>query len=292
MAVAVIAFIVFMERAQRRLLIQYPKRQVGNRMFEGQSSHLPLKLNTSGVIPPIFAAAAADWPGTIDRDERWWQHLWHDPKEDRGGRTGLLFAVHATAGTDGTDDGYAVYRTRLSWGTGADSELSLEELVSGSVIAYTALWRFLLDVDLMPRLVAYRRPVDEPLRWMLAERRLVRTRIDEALWLRLVDVAAALAARRYSAEGSVVIEVVDAFCPWNAGTLELDVGPDGARCRPTSKAADLTATAADLAAVYLGGVSVATLARAGRILEQAAGAGARADELFRWSRAPWCDRLF
>src|SRR5215207_11341364 len=55
MAVAVIAFIVFMERAQRRLLIQYPKRQVGNKMFEGQSSHLPLKLNTSGVIPPIFA---------------------------------------------------------------------------------------------------------------------------------------------------------------------------------------------------------------------------------------------
>ena len=57
MAVAVIAFIVFMERAQRRLLIQYPKRQVGNRMFEGQSSHLPLKLNTSGVIPPIFASS-------------------------------------------------------------------------------------------------------------------------------------------------------------------------------------------------------------------------------------------
>ena len=53
MGVAVISFIVFMERAQRRLLIQYPKRQVGNRMFEGQSSHLPLKLNTSGVIPPI-----------------------------------------------------------------------------------------------------------------------------------------------------------------------------------------------------------------------------------------------
>jgi preprotein translocase subunit SecY len=57
MVVAVIAFIVFMERAQRRLLIQYPKRQVGNRMFEGQSSHLPLKLNTSGVIPPIFASS-------------------------------------------------------------------------------------------------------------------------------------------------------------------------------------------------------------------------------------------
>jgi preprotein translocase subunit SecY len=65
MAVAVIGFIVFMERAQRRLLIQYPKRQVGSRMFEGQSSHLPLKLNTSGVIPPIFASSLLLLPTTV-----------------------------------------------------------------------------------------------------------------------------------------------------------------------------------------------------------------------------------
>jgi len=64
-AVAVIAFIVFMERAQRRLLIQYPKRQIGNQMFEGQSSHLPLKLNTSGVIPPIFASSLLLVPTTV-----------------------------------------------------------------------------------------------------------------------------------------------------------------------------------------------------------------------------------
>jgi preprotein translocase subunit SecY len=65
MAVAVIAFIVFMERAQRRLLIQYPKRQVGNQMFEGQSQYLPLKLNTSGVIPPIFASSLLLLPTTV-----------------------------------------------------------------------------------------------------------------------------------------------------------------------------------------------------------------------------------
>ncbi len=64
-AVLVIAFIVFMERAQRRLLIQYPKRQIGNQMFEGQSSHLPLKLNTSGVIPPIFASSLLLVPTTV-----------------------------------------------------------------------------------------------------------------------------------------------------------------------------------------------------------------------------------
>jgi preprotein translocase subunit SecY len=64
-AAGVIAFIVFMERAQRRLLIQYPKRQIGNQMFEGQSSHLPLKLNTSGVIPPIFASSLLLVPTTV-----------------------------------------------------------------------------------------------------------------------------------------------------------------------------------------------------------------------------------
>ncbi len=64
MAVAVIMFIVFVERAQRRLLVQYPKRQVGNRMFGGESSHLPLKINTAGVIPPIFASALLLLPVT------------------------------------------------------------------------------------------------------------------------------------------------------------------------------------------------------------------------------------
>jgi preprotein translocase subunit SecY len=64
-AVIVIAFIVFMERAQRRLLVQYPKRQMGNKMFQGDSSHLPLKLNTAGVIPPIFASSLLLVPITI-----------------------------------------------------------------------------------------------------------------------------------------------------------------------------------------------------------------------------------
>jgi len=65
MAIGVVAFIVFMERAQRRLLVQYPKRQMGNRMFQGDSSHLPLKLNTAGVIPPIFASSLLLLPITV-----------------------------------------------------------------------------------------------------------------------------------------------------------------------------------------------------------------------------------
>jgi preprotein translocase subunit SecY len=65
MSVGVVAFIVFMERAQRRILVQYPKRQVGNKMFGGDASHLPLKINTSGVIPPIFASSLLLLPATV-----------------------------------------------------------------------------------------------------------------------------------------------------------------------------------------------------------------------------------
>jgi preprotein translocase subunit SecY len=69
-SVLVVAFIVFMERAQRRILVQYPKRQVGNRMFGGEASHLPLKINTSGVIPPIFASSLLLLPATISTFEQ------------------------------------------------------------------------------------------------------------------------------------------------------------------------------------------------------------------------------
>jgi predicted acetyltransferase len=241
------------------------------------------------VIPPIFEAAAASWPGMLARDEKWWKYIWHDPKDHRQGRSELLFAVHATGGVD---DGYAVYRTRLVWGTGEESEVSVEDLVTTSDAAYAGLWRYLLDIDLMPRLVAFRRPVDEPLRWMLGDRRAVRPRLDEGLWLRLVDVVPALEARRYPADGEVVLDLRDAFCPWNSGRHALAVVDGTGTCGPTSGPPDLALDVADLAAVYLGGVGLSTLARAGRVVENTPGAAARADTLFRGDRAPWCDRIF
>jgi preprotein translocase subunit SecY len=84
MVVVVIAFIVFMERAQRRLLVQYPKRQMGNKMMGGESSHLPLKLNTAGVIPPIFASSLLLLPMTIANFS--------------GGRAGVMTTVTALLG--------------------------------------------------------------------------------------------------------------------------------------------------------------------------------------------------
>lgn len=240
-------------------------------------------------IPPIYERATADWPGVLARGPEWWRNLWRDPKDDRAGRSALLFAVHASGGVD---DGFAVYRTRLSWRTETRSEVLVEDLVPASDAAYAGLWRYLLDIDLMPHLVADRRPVDEPLAWMLHDRRALRTRRSEALWLRLVDVPAALMARRYSGDGSIVLEVIDEFCPWNGGRYRLTCTAAGAACERSSDGAQLTLRVAELGSVYLGAVSLSTLARAGLVREDGPGAAAHADSLLRWHRRPWCDRIF
>lgn len=241
------------------------------------------------VIPMIFERATAGWPGTMPRGEAWWRYLWHDPKDDREGRSALLFAIHATAGRD---DAYAVYRTKFDWATDAPTEVYLADLASISDEGYAGTWRYLLDIDLGDIVMAARRPVDEPLTWMLADRAAIRGQVREGLWLRLVDVATALATRTYAEEGSVVLDIKDAFCPWNAGRYLLSSGLDGASCEPTSRAADLVLDAAELGATFLGGVRLSTLARAGRVQEESPGAVARADAVLRGNRAPWCDRVF
>ena len=111
----------------------------------------------------------------------------------------------------------------------------------------------------------------------------MRFRVGDSLWLRLVDVGAALAAR--SLEGEVVLELTDAFCPWNAARYTLD----GAK---TTEEADLRLDVSDLATVYLGGFTFAQLQRAGLVEDVTPGALARADAAFRSDRAPWCPEIF
>ena len=141
-------------------------------------------------------------------------------------------------------------------------------------------------MDLVTNIRAPRRAADEPLLWMLADpRRLEQSSID-ASWLRLVDVPAALSGRTYAAEGSLVLEVRDSFCEWNDGRLRLDGGPEGAECRSTDQEPDLTVSAADLGAAYLGAVSFKTMYQAGRIEEHVTGALARANAMFATAQQP------
>jgi len=126
-------------------------------LVEQGSIRLVDKNEALRVVPPIFDTACGQRPGMLARDEEEWRQTWLDPKDEREGSTALRCAVHADGGVD---DGYALYRTKMDWGAGAGSCLTVEELVATSHGAMASLWRFLLDVDLMPRLVAYRRPVD------------------------------------------------------------------------------------------------------------------------------------
>jgi predicted acetyltransferase len=150
-----------------------------------------------------------------------------------------------------------------------------------------------LDVDLVKTVSVWHRPVDEPLRHMLADARRLQTKaLCDNQWVRVVDVPAALAARRYQADGRLVFEVADEFCPWNAGRYALEGGPDGASCAPTSDTPDLSLTSTELGALYFGGTLPSTLAHAGRITEHTAGALARADLMFPTTPAPFCSHDF
>jgi len=181
---------------------------------------------------------------------------------------------------DGHADGYAAYRIR-------ERKVVVNKLISATDEAYTALWGYCFGVDLMTGVEARGRPVDDPLPWMLADPRQLKRSVHDQMWLRLVDVMAALSGRGYSEEGRLVIEVKDESCPWNQGRLELEGGRDGAECKATTAAPDLGLRASTLSTAYLGAVPMTTLARAGLVEEYTAGALARADRMLSTSVQPW-----
>jgi predicted acetyltransferase len=210
----------------------------------------------------------------------------HDP--DKGAST--LFAVHE--GENGID-GFVIYRVKHEWSASIpESSLTVRDLQAANPAAYADLWRFVLDVDLIARVTASGRPVDDPLLHLIAEPRRLRATLADELWVRVVDVAHALRRRCYAAEGRVVLEVHDRFCPWNDGRYALEGGPDGATCETTDDTADLVCSANDVGVVYLGGTSFRQLQRAGLVEERTAGALARADAMFTWDPAPWSPYVF
>ena len=190
-------------------------------------------------------------------------------------------------GSDGPE-GYAIYTVKSDWPEGLPRGiLRLHELVALTPAAETALWRYLFGVDLIGTIQADNRPPDDPLLWMLADPRHLRRLPRDTLWLRILDVPAALQGRAYPADGRLLLEVTDPFGPWAAGRFELIVENGKATCRSTEASPDITIGADALAAAYLGDVQPSTLARAGRV-ESSVEALHLADALFAWHRAPWC----
>ncbi|MGH8937211.1 MAG: GNAT family N-acetyltransferase [Acidimicrobiia bacterium] len=240
--------------------------------------------------PEVYDRARRERPGAVNRTEAWWDHeTLYDPEHHRDGYTVNRLAVYEEGGRA---LGYVRYRIKDDWPGGLPgSELAVGELISTTPQSYVGLWQYVLGVDLIRKIEARRRPPDEPLRWMLADPRRLQRRPSDALWARLVDVPTALAGRRYSVRGSLIVEVRDAFCPWNEGTYLLEGGPEGASCRTTRAAPEIVLSAAELGAAYLGGTPLSVLREAGRVQgdDQAV---RRADLMFSWSPAPWSPEVF
>jgi predicted acetyltransferase len=241
-------------------------------------------------LPAVFDRVLPSRPGMWARTETWWRHTLADLERWRDGASALFFVLHESS--HGID-GYAMYRVkRGEWNDSLpDHTVKIRELMAETREAYADLWRFLFDIDLDERVEAWPRPVDEPLLWMLAEPRRLVTRTNDGLWLRVVDIPGALDGRRYSVSDRLVLEVRDAFCPWNEGRYELEAGPDGAECRPSDREPDVVLGAADLGAAILGGVRFSVLHRADRV-EGDPSALRRADQMFAWDPLPWCHQVF
>ncbi|HET6711466.1 GNAT family N-acetyltransferase [Amycolatopsis sp.] len=236
-------------------------------------------------VPGLYRRIGLHRPGMIGRPEQWWPISHHRPVADGE----HLVAVHS--GPDG-EDGFVVYATvsrRRFEAPDDGAVLEVHDLHAANPQARAALWRYLLSVDLVSGVHARFRPVDEPLALMLTDHRHAATlAVEDDLWLRPVDVAAALAGRTYGAAGPVVLAVTDRQLPANTGHYE--IGPDGAR--RTDAAADLAFDVDTLGMLYLGQWRATTLAEAGRVNVRDAAALGRADELFTTRTAPWCGTHF
>ena len=241
------------------------------------------------LLRPVYEAAAAARPGMIAIDDRWWTVLSRPRKKDED--EPLFFAVHEDP--DGVPDGYATYRVKHEWPHGvASNELSVESLITASPEATAALWRHLLDIDLVATVKAWGRPADEEIFSLVREPRRLTFTVSDGLWVRLIDIPDSLTGRSYSSDGRLVVDVRDAFRPRTSGRYELVVEGGEGKCASTDAEPDLACGVAVLGAVYLGGSSFRRLARIGQVRELTDNALARADSMFAWDPSPWFGFIF
>jgi predicted acetyltransferase len=238
------------------------------------------------VFPPLYERMLAQRPGLFTRTLAWWEtrRLAPSPWDPRTPKSLALLEL------DGEAAGYAIYTVKQEWAPGGYSigSVNVLEAMAPTPDGTRELWRWLLDFDWTSKIKLDLLPVDHPLFLLLAEPRRMDFQVGDGIWVRLLDLPAAMAARSFAAEGAVVVELTDSFRPENAGRWRL--GSDGAA--RTDESPELALDVADLGSVYLGGFSFADLARASRVRELAAGAVERGDALFHTTVQPWCAEIF
>jgi predicted acetyltransferase len=241
-------------------------------------------------LQKVYEQVRADRTGWSSRDTRWWDHILADFTRRRSGASALRAVLHE--GSGGVD-GYALWRVRSEWSpSGPQGVVLVREFVAANPLAYRSLWHYLLSVDLTRETRLPHGTIDEPLQYLVNEPRKLNARLGDALWVRLVDVPAALAIRRYAAPVDVVLEIDDPLLPENSGTWHLVGDSAGAGCRPADRPAELRCEVGALGAAYLGDASLAALAAAGRIEELVPGTLAVASTAFGWHRAPSAIEVF
>jgi predicted acetyltransferase len=229
-------------------------------------------------VPDVHRRWCAHTPGALSRSKQWWDGEFLDRESHRNGATARRYLLH--------DDGYVIYRTRSARTDGRQhNACHLTDYVALTADAHAGLWQVLLGLDLVTTINAHSIPIDDPLAFLLSDGRQLRTTdLDDGIWVRLLDVASALAARNYGVELDVVIEVQDST--FGTGRYRLRGGPQGASCRRTDAPADVFCDVAALGSVYLGGHRVSQLAAAGGFRAQDLDVLRRLDLAFLADRAP------
>ena len=237
------------------------------------------------IFPDVWEAFRAQRSGVCARTETWWRDRVLRTPDEQKGTPKRLVALEL----DGSVEAYAIYKTTAAFeGFISKAKLEVLEAVGATPQALAEIWRYLLDVDWMETITAPLIPPDHPLFLLLASPRRASYRRWDGLWVRLVDVGAALSGRAYAAAGSVVFEARDAFCPWNDARWKLADGKAARTEEPAEIALDVDA----LGSAYLGAVSFAELRDGLRVEELVPGAIARADAIFGWRPFPWCPEIF
>jgi predicted acetyltransferase len=237
------------------------------------------------VLPRIYAEHRSSRPGTIDRPEVWWQGL----RLRTESATGAWYvAVH---GRPGSESGFARYRPidTETWFVSDQRTIAVEDFFAPTMEAYLGLLRFLLGLDLIDRVMFWMLPVDDPLPWLLVDRRAARTTaVHDETWLRIIDAQKALSARRFEGDGTVTIAVKDQLLPNNSATFTIA----GGGAEQGDRLPELNVGIEGLAAILLGGATWHSLAAGGLVQADDPAVLTVADRLFAVPKAPYAGFFF
>lgn len=246
------------------------------------------------VVPDLHARLLPERPGGLSRSEVLWEGHLTDRPEDRKGAPAVRYALHYAG--SGELDGYARFKVSTPWGPDElpNGEVEIVELEAVDAQARAGLWRFLFDLDLVRRFKVDGVPVDDPLRYQLADPRTLISALTDSTYVRIVDLPRALAGRRYGADLDVIVQVSDHLLEHNDGTfrIQAEAGGEVKVTRAGRRRPDVSLGIRELGSIYLGGVPLTALHRAGLVSERTPGAVAAMTMAFDWPTKPFCPDNF